>query len=54
MFALYALFMPDEKAGNVNTKKGSMLKRLRLSSQTIEILKPRTTREGCLFSEVRQ
>lgn len=25
-FALCAPFMPDEKAGNVNTKKGSMLK----------------------------
>lgn len=53
-FALYAPFMPDEKAGNVNTKKGSMLKRLKLSSETIEILTPRTGRKGSFFSEVRQ
>lgn len=53
-FALCAPFMPDEKAGNVSTKKGSMLKRLNLSSETIEILITRATMKGCLFSEVRQ
>lgn len=36
--ALCAPFMPNEKAGNVKTKKGSMLERLNLSSETIEIL----------------
>lgn len=53
-FALRAPFMPNEKAGNVNTKKGSMLKRLNLSSETIEILITRASMKGCLFSEVRQ